>query len=71
MEVREIWSPVAKPDTPQCEARRKTPYANDSPGTDKQCKWSARYVIGGQHLCSKHAQKEALRILLARPTRRP
>lgn len=50
--------------TPQCEAKRLTPYANDTGETDFQCKWSSRYKIEGQYLCTKHAGAKALEILL-------
>lgn len=51
-------------DMPRCESIRQTPYANDKPDTDKQCKWSARYKIDDHHYCSKHAGVAALQILL-------
>ncbi len=57
--------PVAEPiETPRCEAVRETPYANDKADTNFQCKWSSRFKIEGKHLCSKHAAKRALEILL-------
>ena len=62
MDFRVLHTPAAKPDLPQCEAQRKTPYANDTPTTDRQCSWSALYVINGKCLCSKHAGAELLRL---------
>lgn len=49
---------------PQCAAQREAKYANDTPGTDKRCTWSARYEIDGHSFCSKHAGVAALQILL-------
>lgn len=65
--ARELWRPAETIETPQCEAVRTSPYANDKPDTDRQCKWSSRYIVGGRYLCSKHAGQEALRILLRAP----
>lgn len=57
--------PLAEPIvTPRCEAKRQTPYANDTEETGFQCKWSSRYKIEGQYLCTKHAGAKALEILL-------
>lgn len=55
---------VEKIETPQCEAMRTNPYANDTDKTDFQCKWSSRYRIDGRNLCSKHAGIAALEILI-------
>lgn len=52
-------------ELPQCEAGRQTPYASDTDATDKQCKWSGKYLIDGRNFCSKHAGQAALQILLA------
>jgi len=49
---------------PQCQAQREGGYANDTPNTDKRCKWSARYKIDDHYFCSKHAGVAALSILL-------
>lgn len=65
MTVSILYAPSVAPDLPQCEAIRKGNYANDTENTNRQCKWSARYEINGVCLCSKHAQKEALRILVS------
>lgn len=63
MTFRVLYTPaVPPPELPQCEAMRKTPYANDHSRTDFQCKWSARYFINGKLLCSKHAGQEALKM---------
>jgi len=62
--VEVLFTPAPKPDLPQCEAIRATPYANDTPDRDRRCKWSARYRIDGRLLCSKHAGPAALEILL-------
>lgn len=63
--IRELYRPVVIPKpTPQCEATRQSPYANDTKDTDKQCKWSSRFEIDGRFYCSKHAGQVALRKLL-------
>lgn len=62
MEFKTLYKRPEKPDLPQCEAIRKTPYANDHEGTDFQCKWSAMYSINGKLLCSKHAGAELLKL---------
>lgn len=62
MEFRVLHARVIKPETPQCEAIRKSNYANDKTTTDRQCKWSSVVVINGKHLCSKHAGAELLRL---------
>ncbi len=51
-------------ELPQCEAIREGKYDNDTPETDKQCKWNARYKIDEHFFCSKHAGVAALQILL-------
>ena len=61
-EFKVLYVPSVAPDLPQCEAFRKTTYANDTESTDLQCKWSARFDINGKLLCSKHAGKELLRL---------
>lgn len=66
MDFRILYSKAVKPELPQCEAQRKTNYANDSDKTDRQCKWSAVVSIDGRHLCSKHAGAELLRIHMER-----
>lgn len=62
MEFKVLHAAVVKPETPQCEAIRKTPYANDKPDTDRQCSWASLYCINGKYLCSKHAGAELLRL---------
>lgn len=62
--TRELNSPVARLHTPQCEATRRNSYANDTAETDRQCKFAAKYEVGGKYLCEKHARSEALSILL-------
>lgn len=64
MTMRVLWKDPVKPNLPQCEAIRQTPYANDTPERNKQCKWSARYRINGRNLCSKHAGQAALALLV-------
>ena len=64
MKARILYAPVVKPDLPQCESMRMNSYFNDRPDTDKQCKHSARYEIGGKHYCQKHAGMVALDFLL-------
>lgn len=53
---------------PNCEAIRETPYANDTPETDKRCHHLAKYEIDGKKLCQKHAQAVALHLLLSEAT---
>lgn len=62
--VEVLYTPAHKPDLPQCDAMRQSAYANDAPETDRRCKWSARYRLNGQNLCSKHAGPVALDILV-------
>jgi len=65
MTARVLYKPSVPPDDlPQCEAMRQSPYANDTPETDRQCKWAARYEIDGHYYCSKHAGQVALQKLL-------
>lgn len=65
MAIKELYRPVVVPKpTPQCEAMRQTPYANDTKDTDKQCKWSSRFEIDGHFYCTKHAGQIALRMML-------
>ena len=63
-EAKQLYVAPLKPDLPRCEAIRGTKYANDHTNSDRQCKWSAYFDIGGKKLCRKHAGQEALRILL-------
>jgi hypothetical protein len=62
MEFRVLHAAVVKPETPRCEAMRKTPYANDHIKTDYQCSFASLYVINGKCLCTKHAGAELLRL---------
>lgn len=48
----------------QCEANRECNYHNDTPKTNRQCCFSARFEVNGKLLCSKHAGVAALKILL-------
>lgn len=64
MTIERLIEPIERIETPQCEAVRMTRYANDTTKTDRQCKWSSKYKINGQYLCSKHAGPVALDILL-------
>lgn len=60
--AKQIYFP--QPKTPRCEAERGNTYCNDTPDTDKQCKHSSMYIIGGKHYCKRHAQIKALDLLL-------
>lgn len=62
MTFKILYNPPTAPELPQCEALRKTGYANDTDKTDFQCKWSARFNINGKMLCSKHAGRELLQL---------
>lgn len=62
MDFRVLHAAVIKPETPQCEAQRITPYANDHARTDYQCSFASLYVINGKHLCTRHAGAELLRL---------
>ena len=55
---------IATPKNPRCEAQRTNSYANDTPNTDRQCSHSSRVLIGGRHLCLRHAEIEALKYLM-------
>lgn len=63
IDFKVLYVPAVEPDLPQCEADRKSNYANDRHDTDRQCRWSARYHINGKLLCKKHAGIEALAML--------
>ena len=47
MEFRVLHAAVVKPETPRCEAMRKTPYANDHIKTDYQCSFVLRLHTEG------------------------
>lgn len=55
---------IKQPPTPQCEAQRTGTYANDTAATDKRCSHSSKFVVGGRHLCLRHAEIAALVYLL-------
>ena len=48
----------------RCEASREGKYCNDKTKGPHQCVQSARYLIEGRRLCTKHAEVAALRILI-------
>lgn len=60
--------PQPKPKTPMCEGMVKYTswqvYNNNDGKTTGKCKSHSSYVIGEKYFCSRHAQTEALRILL-------
>lgn len=62
--AKRLVARVEPVDLPPCDAMRKLTYANDKPDTNRRCKWSAKYRIGGRNLCQKHAGPAALAILL-------
>ena len=69
MEVRALNPVVEIAATPQCSALRETPYSSDTLGkTDYRCRLRSKFKINGEYLCRSHAQKEALKLLLALPT---
>ena len=64
VDAKELFVVQVRPQTPQCDAQRSEVYANDTPKTDRQCKFRSRYKIDGRHLCTRHAQELALQMLL-------
>ena len=62
--VQELYQVLKPVPTPRCEAERTEPYLTDTAETDMQCRFKSRYKIDGKYLCTRHAGKAALQILL-------
>lgn len=51
-------------DLPQCDATRRIVYSNDTPETDKRCLRRAKFKMGDENYCTRHAEILALQTLL-------
>lgn len=60
--VKRLWPDLS--ELGQCEAAREGKYGNDTPQTDRQCVFTAKYLVDGKRLCTRHAGVAALRILM-------